>query len=326
MFWGMNPKLRRRAAQYGGTFSRQDALDCGYTASQIRERRRTGQWTMLRRGFYAEWTDQDDQPPWEREAERHKLAVHAATRALAGSSLVVSHQSAVVLHGLPTWGLDLRLVHVTRLDRANGRILAGTSHHVGSLPASAVTTAQGLRTTTVARSVVEAACATQYEAAVALCDSALRNGGVTKAELQAELACMSGWPGTGTALAAVAFADHRSESVGESRLRVLLDNYGLPTPELQVPFGPNAGEVVARVDFFFRQYQVVVEFDGLIKYREDAVRAVLREKHREDRLRSAGVLVVRVSWDDLDDPDRLIGRIRLAFAQADRAAERQVSP
>lgn len=322
----MNPKLRRRASEYGDTFTRQDALESGYTASQIRERLRDGRWVSLRRGLYTERVDRAGSPPWERAAADHRLAVHAAARALAGSAVVVSHQSAVVLHGLPTWGLDLGRVHVTRTDRAKGRILAGTSHHVGTLPSNAVTTTEGLTTTTIARAVIEAACATPYEAAVVLCDSALQQGRLTKTELQDVLDYMAGWPGTGTARAAVAFADQRSESVGESRLRVLMDTYGLPTPELQVHFGPGADAVVARVDFLFRQQRVVVEFDGLVKYRDQAVDVVLREKRREDRLRAAGYLVVRVDWDDLDHPERLVRRICQAFAMATSATKGRVNP
>ncbi|WP_020391039.1 type IV toxin-antitoxin system AbiEi family antitoxin domain-containing protein [Kribbella catacumbae] len=312
----MNPKLRRRASEYGDTFNRQDAVECGYTVSQIRERLRDGRWISVRRGFYAELVDRAGSPPWERQAAEHRLAVHAAARALAGSPVVISHQSAAVLHGLPTWGLDLDRVHVTRTDRGHGRILARTSHHVGELPARAVTTTEGLPTTTIARSVVDASCSAGYEVAVALCDGALQSGRVTKAQLSEELGQMVGWPGTCTAQAAVAFADGRSESVGESRLRVLMDTHGLPEPELQVQF--SARDFVARVDFYFRQFEVIVEFDGLIKYRDDAVDAVVREKHREDRLRSAGVLVVRVTWDDLNHPDRLIHRIRQAFALSER--------
>jgi len=320
----MNPKLRRRASEYGNTFSRQDAVESGYTVSQIRERLRNGQWISLRRGLYAEWVDRAGSPPWERKAAEHRLAVHAAVRALAGSGVVISHQSAVALHGLPTWGLDLDLVHVTRTDRSHGRTLAKTSHHVGELPIRAVTTTDGLPTTTIARAVVEASCSAGYEAAVALCDGALQSGRVTKADLTEELNQMVGWPGTGTALAAVAFADGRSESVGESRLRVLMDNHGLPEPELQVQFSAN--DFVARVDFYFRQYEVVVEFDGMIKYRDEAVDSVVREKQREDRLRSTGVLVVQVTWDDLNHPHRLTRRILQAFAWSEAAAKRRVSP
>ena len=104
-----------------------------------------------------------------------------------------------------------------------------------------------------------------------------------------------------------------------------MDNHGLPTPELQVRFGTNSGEVVARVDFFFRQYNVVVEFDGKIKYRADAVAAVVQEKAREDQLRSSGALVVRVTWDDLDRPELVIRRIRQAFDRAESAAKVRVS-
>jgi very-short-patch-repair endonuclease len=323
--WSMNPKLRRRASEYGNTFTRQDALESGYTASQIRERLRSGQWVSLRRGLYTEWVDRTGGLPWESTAAEHRLAVHAAARALAGSAVVVSHQSAVVLHGLPTWGLDLDQVHVTRTDRAKGRILAGTRHHVGALPSTAMTTTEGLTTTTVARAVIEAACATQYEAAVVLCDAALQERRVTKAELQNALDFMTGWPGSGTARAALAFADRRSESVGESRLRVLMDTYGLPTPELQAQFCTGTGDVVARVDFLFRQQRVVVEFDGLVKYRDQAVDVVLQEKRREDQLRAAGFLVVRVDWGDLDHPERLVRRIRQAFALAEDATKRRLN-
>ncbi|MFI5710784.1 hypothetical protein [Kribbella sp. NPDC051620] len=195
---------------------------------------------------------------------------------------------------------------------------------MGELPAGVVTTTEGLPTTTVARSVVEAACSAGYEAAVALCDSALHSGRVTKADLRAILDQMKAWPRTGTALAAVAFADGLSESVGESRLRVLMETHGLPEPELQVQFG--AADLVARVDFYFRRYGVVVEFDGMIKYRAEGLDAVVREKYREDRLRSAGLLVVRVTWDDLSRPNRLVDRIRQAFAWSETADERRVSP
>jgi predicted transcriptional regulator of viral defense system len=318
--WGMNPKLRCRASQYGDTFTRQDALASGYTASQIRERLRCGRWISLRRGLYAEPVNLAGSPPWVREAALHRLAVHAAARALSGSGVVISHQSAVVLHNLPNWGLDLDRVHVTRTKGGRGRILAGTSHHVGALPKAAMTMIEGLITTTAARAVIESACTTQYEAAVVLCDAALQQKLVTKAELREVLDWMSGWPGSGTALAAVAFADQRAESVGESRLRVLMDTHGLPTPELQVVIHLDDG-IVARVDFLFRQQRVIVEFDGLVKYRDQAVDVVMREKRRENQLRAAGYLVIRVDWDDLDHPERLVRRIRQAFAMAASAAK-----
>lgn len=87
---------------------------------------------------------------------------------------------------------------------------------------------------------------------------------------------------------------------------------GLPTPELQVEFDDQDG-VFARVDFYFREYRTVVEFDGLIKYGDRTADVVMNEKVREDRLRDQGVEVVRVIWSDLLDPARLAARIRRAF-------------
>ncbi|WP_185442320.1 type IV toxin-antitoxin system AbiEi family antitoxin domain-containing protein [Kribbella qitaiheensis] len=314
----VNPKLRQLASRCGGTFSREDALQSGYTPSQIRERLRAGRWTAVRRGFYAAKPEWADKPPWERSVIAHKLAVHATSRALAGSGVVISHQSAAILHGLTGWGLDLGHVHVTRRDKSRGRLLGGTRHHVGELFRGDVTEVGGVAVTAIARAIVETACFAPYEAAVALCDDALHRSLVTKADLHTTLDRVLGWPGTGRASAVVEFADGLSESVGESRLRVLMDNHGLPTPELQTRFGTGP-DVAARVDFFFREYDVVVEFDGLIKYRGDTLASVVREKAREDRLRALGVLVIRVTWDDLQHPELLIRRIREAFARSSSA-------
>jgi hypothetical protein len=76
--------------------------------------------------------------------------------------------------------------------------------------------------------------------------------------------------------------DPLSESVGESRLRVLMHAYGLPAPELQVEIH-DADGFVARVDFFVREYGVVVEFDGMVKYGGGSASVLIQEKTREDR-------------------------------------------
>ena len=94
-----------------------------------------------------------------------------------------------------------------------------------------------------------------------------------------------------------------------------MDNAGLPTPSLQSRF-LRGDTVVARVDFYFPPQRVVVEFDGMLKYRESAAEVVLAEKAREDALREIGLIVVRVIWDELDTPKLVAHRIRQAFARA----------
>ena len=320
----MNPKLTVVAGRNGGVFSRREALECGYTGSQIRARLKSGVWLAVRRGMYAGTPKLDHLPPWDQTTALHLLAVRAAHRAQPGAAAVVSHQSAAALHGLPTWGLTFDHVHLTRLDAMSGRIRAGVRHHAGAITDADVLVVDGVAATAVARTVVDTACLSSYEAAVAVADAALHRRLTTPDELRAVLETVRGWPGSGTAQAAVGFADGRCESPGESRLRILMDNHGLPTPALQVPFASGAG-VHARVDFYFRGERVIVEFDGMVKYKDDASAVVVKEKQREDLFRASGFIVVRVVWSDLDQPKTVVRRIAAALEQGRQASARALT-
>jgi hypothetical protein len=97
---------------------------------------------------------------------------------------------------------------------------------------------------------------------------------------------------------------------------------GLPRPELQQEiFGPD-GRLVARVDFRWKEYNTVGEFDGKIKYGrllkpgqriEDVI---FEEKVREDAVRDLGLQVVRWISRDLYRPGVLRERVLRAFARA----------
>jgi hypothetical protein len=51
-----------------------------------------------------------------------------------------------------------------------------------------------------------------------------------------------------------------------------------------------------------------------VKYRGDGgADALLAEKRREDRLRELGYEVVRVTWDELAQPERIHARVRAAL-------------
>jgi hypothetical protein len=103
----------------------------------------------------------------------------------------------------------------------------------------------------------------------------------------------------------MAFADGRSESVGESRSRVAVALAGLPPPVLQWEVPSAKGRVIGRVDFWWPGRQVVGEFDGKVKYGrllrpgQDPAEVVYQEKRREDELRAVVRTVVRWNWADL---------------------------
>jgi hypothetical protein len=236
-------------------------------------------------------------------------------RCRAGDAFIVSHQSAVVLHGLPTWGLDLSRVHLTRAG-GRGRSDRIARLHTSPVPDGDLTQVDGVPVTAPARAVTEAAAASTYETAVILMDAALQRGLTTVAELREVARRLRHWRGAPVVTAAGRFADARAESPGESRLRIILDNHGLPAPQLQAELTAPDGSFVARVDFLFPEQRVVVEFDGAVKYAgAGGADAVVAEKWREDRIRELGYLVIRVSWSDLDDPARIAERLHRAFAR-----------
>lgn len=63
------------------------------------------------------------------------------------------------------------------------------------------------------------------------------------------------------------------------------------------------GNLVARVDFYWREQRVVGESNGLAKYSgDDGIGRVLYEKQRSDALTELGNRVVPWGWKDLEDP------------------------
>jgi hypothetical protein len=147
-------------------------------------------------------------------------------------------------------------------------------------------------------------------------------GLVSGEQLAAQLKRSHRMPGARAAGRVIAFADGRSESVGESRSRVMLHRAGLPEPELQMTVCDVDGVFLGRADFGYRRRKVLGEFDGKVKYRggsgaEDPGETVFREKRREDALRAAGWAVVRWIWLDLDEPATVIHRIRSALDRGD---------
>lgn len=174
-------------------------------------------------------------------------------------------------------------------------------------------TPSGRLVTDLASTVVDVALTQELRRSVPVLDVALHRG-VERTALRAELDARSAVHGRDRARFAIEFADPRSGSGGESVARVALDEVGAPKPELQTEFRDAVG-FVARVDFWFPEQGVVLEFDGTAKYRDPAMRAagltaedvLLQEKRREDRLRRLSDVrhVGRFGWVETQDTGRL---------------------
>ena len=170
----------------------------------------------------------------------------------------------------------------------------------------------GFLVTSRARTAIDVARSGTFFQAVCVLDGAM-HAGVPRSELESVLRRSVGRTGVATARAALAVADGKSESIGESLSRVLMLSFGdIPTPRLQQRFLNSAGDFLGRTDFDWDGV-VVGEFDGYAKYirylrpGETTEQAYEREKWREQRLiREGGVaVVVRWNWKDLVQPERL---------------------
>lgn len=307
------------AASQGGVVMRSQALAAGYTEAEIDRRRRQKLWVPIRRGAYVE---RAVYAAMTRE-QLHVALVHAAVRSLAKPA-VVSHVSAAVLRGMPSWGLDLSLVHVTRGDLHSPRIEGGVHHHAGELRNDDLEQIDGIWVTSPARTAIDTARVTEFEAAVVVTDALLHRGLVDRGTILDRLESMRDWPGTCNAGRVAEFADGRSESVGESRTRVAFELVGLPRPDLQRLITTPDGKIVGRSDFLFDGLWTIGEFDGRVKYGrllkpgEAPGDVVWREKQREDRIRDLGYEVGRIIWSDLSDRPAVAERFRAAFARARR--------
>ena len=296
------------------TRRRAEAALAGLTDSDLRRLTAAGEIRRLRHGGYVGAAEFD---ALER-VQQHATATMAALAA-HGPSTTVTHQSALVLFGVPFWGISMDRVHLGKQRRNAGRITTGLHIHSTDLPDDDLTEIDGVSVTTLARTVFDIACAVPFEQGVVVADAALHASLVTPDDLMTLADRDWRRVGQAKALAVIEFADGLSESVGESRSRFGMRRAGLPAPELQHPVLRANGTRAAICDF--RWGDLVGEFDGLIKYGrllrpgETPGDAVVREKVREDEVRDLGRRMVRWIWRDLDRPEALWGRVGAAIRQ-----------
>lgn len=319
----MDPRLAEICA-VSGVFLRREAVERGYDDVQLAALVRAGVLSRFRYGAYAAratWDAAD-------ENARHLLRARAAVRTSA-TEVVASHVTSVIAHGADIWGLPVDEVHLTRLDRRAGRRAAGVVQHRGDLTDQKFTTSSGLRHTSGTRAALEVMSMrdTTVETAVVTTSSLLHRGVTTPAELQAAADEVDRWPHTLAVPIILALADGRLESVGESRTIYLCWAHGLPAPTPQVPILDEHGIEFARVDFAWPELGVFLEFDGRVKYSdhlrdgESVTDAVLREKRREERVcEVTGWRCIRITWADLENPQRTADRIRRILGVVPRRA------
>lgn len=312
----MDVALSAVARAQGGAFSTAQAADHGLTPRDLTRLVAAGEVVRVRQGAFVLAS------AWNAARPTEQLALRTRAVMLAREGAVAASESALALHGLPLWAVpvDHVVLHgpVSRPRTHNGlTVLPMLS------PDAATARVHGSLVTPVARAVVQLCLRRGHRVALVPLDAALHEKRCTLGEIRAivesiraDVTAKQAWHLDQM----MVLADPRCESVGETRTRLLLRDLG-HEPRSQVALSDSQG-FVARVDFLVGL--VVVEFDGLLKYEGANGRSALAaEKRREDRLRAMGLAVVRLTWADLERPERVAELMRRALAQVRRHAAEQ---
>ena len=280
---------------------RRDVVAAGGDSSTLEREARRGIFVRVAPGAYVPtdtWRSLD-------AGQQHATRVHAVVPRLA-PDVVVSHESALAVHGFPLLGSWPERVHVVAPRRERDKVDARVHQHAMALAPDELGDVDGLRVAVARRAAVDVVRRRYLRGAAVLLDHGLRTGAFTRAQLETAVTARRWVQGSRRAAVAVAFADGRSDSPGESLSRAVIHGAGLTRPMLQERF-PEVGPLIGVVDFWWPEFGVVGEFDGDVKYRDASLRrgrspeqVVIDEKRREDALRaSPGVrTVVRWTWAD----------------------------
>jgi very-short-patch-repair endonuclease len=170
------------------------------------------------------------------------------------------------------------------------------------------------RVTSPLRTVLDCARLLPFAQGLAIADSALRNGLVTRSELSAAAVSLAG-AGRARVLSVTEAADGRAGSVLESATRAILiegrvDGF---VPQLVV----RDETLYARVDLGSDAQRTVIEADS---FEHHGTRAALADDcRRYDELVVRGWLVLRFAWEHvMFDPDWVLATVRATIALRDR--------
>ena len=244
---------------------------------------RRKQITRIKRGIYKEGGPPDC---WER--------AWAACATVGGCEAVASHRTAARVHGLevPAGGADG--VTIPRTERRPHR--ADLRYHTTALAPEDIVHLDGLRLTTIPRTLVDLCrCEEQFRAVWAV-ERALALQLVTSDELDAALQRCRGIPGVTRARGRIAAARPLSGSPLETAGRLALVDDGLAEPEVQLPIVRADGRD-AFVDLAYREHRVGLEFDGRSEHGME--RAAFEDRIRQNQIVLRDLTIYRFSWFDV---------------------------
>lgn len=266
------------------------------------------------------WEPSATTTTWEASENKFTARIHATMRRLAPGT-VLDGIAAAHLWGLPTLGHHQQIDvitnvahsrHQSRWGCGDDRITVKPSSR--TIPEEAVVEFKGIRVLKIEYLCAELLARQPRAIAVPIVEAALNKGlkphplqreyaeekfAAAKELLQQILEKRRWRRGVRRALTLLAELSPWSQSVGESRMRMLMRDLRLPAPRQQYPVLTDRGWVWP--DFSWPEKGVIVEFDGIDKYREKGWQTLREEKQREEGLREKFPRILRFLWQDLEN-------------------------
>ena len=281
--------------RYDGVITLAQARQAGLSLKAVQRRVASGHWRRCARSVYFV----DDRP--FTDAARIRAAVWSYGQHAAASGL-----AAAWWYGLTKFAPDV--VEVTVPRNSHGRRRDGCRVRRRDLDPSDVVEVGGIRLTTLALTVVEAAV--QRSGGVKLMDSALQRHVELRDLWRAHLR-NKGRYGSPRARRLLQAASSGARSEAERLLVKLLRTAGITGWTANYPVGPY------KIDVAFPELKIAIETDGWAFHSDpDAFR---RDRKRQNYLILQGWRVLRFTWLDLVEyPQRVIAEIRAAISARSR--------
>ena len=225
---------------------------------------------------------------------------------------VVSHLSAAEVWELGVLTAPTKLHVTVRRHRSRVDSPAGFEVHYADLSADELRT----EVTTVLRTVLDCARTCEFPQALAIADTALRVGHITKRELVNAAAVLRG-SGSVQARRVAKHADPQAMSPAESALRGILIEGNVTVFQPQFRATGN-GRWIATVDLGDPATGILLEADSFLWHGQRA--GLERDARRYNELVVAGYLVLRFTWEHIvGDPDWVLSMVLQLLAQRGRS-------
>ncbi|WP_092667783.1 hypothetical protein [Rhodococcus maanshanensis] len=246
-----------------------------------------------------------------------RTPVTAAVRAraawlFAGPSAILTGFSAAALHG-SKWIDASEPAEVIRVG--HHRSTRNLIVHNCRLTSDEITVVDGIRVATVARAGFDLGRRLSRIPAIVALDALCGATGLKPVEMSRLAEQHPRARGLIRLRSVLEDVDGGAESPPETRTRLVIVDAGLPRPETQIPILGSDGWRFACSDMGWREWSVLVEYDGEHHWTDRRQRAW--DIERSARIEALGWKVIRVGAELLyDRPHELVRRVRAGLCAA----------